>query len=202
MVILWLGCRCFLPSVRERPFNLKGWGYGFFLKKYSDCQCCWKNILILVKEKKIIWFRVLVINYCWILEKINILTLVLSETKFLNEAKNHNPPFKLKWSVPYGPTDSKFANPFRLNKELTPFFVYFLVKYINITYIFFIWTVTHQSLNFIFFKKHLNHSITKHQTILWIRNWYVHQINASNNVLSFIVYKCYPNMPFSFQFLI
>ncbi len=23
--------------------------------------------------------------------------------------------------------DSKFANPFRLNKELTPFFVYFLV---------------------------------------------------------------------------
>ena len=26
-----------------------------------------------------------------------------------------------------GPTDSKFANPFRLNKELTPFFVYFLV---------------------------------------------------------------------------
>jgi hypothetical protein len=26
---------------RERPFNLKGWGgYGFFLKKYSDSQCC------------------------------------------------------------------------------------------------------------------------------------------------------------------
>ena len=25
--------------VRERPFNLKG-GYGFFLKKYSDSQCC------------------------------------------------------------------------------------------------------------------------------------------------------------------
>jgi hypothetical protein len=26
-------------TVRERPFNLKG-GYGFFLKKYSDSQCC------------------------------------------------------------------------------------------------------------------------------------------------------------------
>ena len=32
--------------------------------------------------------------------KINILTLVLSEKKFLNEAKNHNPPFQVKWSVP------------------------------------------------------------------------------------------------------
>jgi hypothetical protein len=28
-------------------------------------------------------------------KKINILTLVLSEKKFLNETKNHNPPFKL-----------------------------------------------------------------------------------------------------------
>ena len=28
-------------------------------------------------------------------KKINILTLVLSENKFLNETKNHNPPFKL-----------------------------------------------------------------------------------------------------------
>ena len=37
-------------------------------------------------------------------EKINILTLVLSEKKFLNETKNHNPPPPLqgqvKWSVP------------------------------------------------------------------------------------------------------
>ena len=38
--------------LRERPFNLKWGGYGFFLKKYSDSQCCWKNILILVEEKK------------------------------------------------------------------------------------------------------------------------------------------------------
>jgi hypothetical protein len=28
-------------------------------------------------------------------KKFNILTLVLSEKKILNEAKNHNPPFKL-----------------------------------------------------------------------------------------------------------
>ena len=30
----------FVPYLRERPFNLKGGGYGFFLKKYSDSQCC------------------------------------------------------------------------------------------------------------------------------------------------------------------
>jgi hypothetical protein len=30
-------------SVRERPYNLKGRGMGFFLKKYSDSQCCWKK---------------------------------------------------------------------------------------------------------------------------------------------------------------
>jgi hypothetical protein len=29
--------------IRERPFNLKEGGYGFFLKKYSDSQCCWKK---------------------------------------------------------------------------------------------------------------------------------------------------------------
>ena len=33
---------CSLGSIRERPFNLKG-GYGFFLKKSSDSQCCWKK---------------------------------------------------------------------------------------------------------------------------------------------------------------
>ena len=33
----------------------------------------------------------------------------------------------LKRQKSYGPTDSKFTNLFRLNKELTPFFVYFLV---------------------------------------------------------------------------
>ena len=35
--------------------------------------------------------------------KINILTLVLSEKKILNETKNHNPPFKLNGQslIPY-----------------------------------------------------------------------------------------------------
>ena len=32
--------------------------------------------------------------------KINILTLVLSEKNVLNETKNHNPPLQVKWSVP------------------------------------------------------------------------------------------------------
>ena len=33
--------------------------------------------------------------------KINILTLMLSEKKILNETKNHNPsPLQVKWSVP------------------------------------------------------------------------------------------------------
>ena len=34
-------------------------------------------------------------------KKKKILTLVLSETKFLNKTKNHNPPLQVKWSVPY-----------------------------------------------------------------------------------------------------
>jgi hypothetical protein len=35
-------------------------------------------------------------------KKINILTLVLSGKKILNEAKNHNPPpLQVKWSIPY-----------------------------------------------------------------------------------------------------
>ena len=34
--------------------------------------------------------------------KINVLTLVLSEKKILNETKNHNPrPLQVKWSDPY-----------------------------------------------------------------------------------------------------
>ena len=38
----------------------------------------------------------------WRDKKINILTLVLSEKKILNETKNHipPPPFQVKWSVP------------------------------------------------------------------------------------------------------
>ena len=33
-------------------------------------------------------------------KKLNILTLVLSEKRFLNETKNHNPLLQVKWSVP------------------------------------------------------------------------------------------------------
>ena len=34
-------------------------------------------------------------------KKKNILTLVLSEKKILNETKNHKPHLQVKWSVPY-----------------------------------------------------------------------------------------------------
>ena len=35
-------------------------------------------------------------------KKKNILTLVLSEKKIMNETKNHTPPpLQVKWSVPY-----------------------------------------------------------------------------------------------------
>ena len=39
-------------------------------------------------------------------KKINILTLVLSEIKILNETKNHNPPppLQVQWSVPKSST--------------------------------------------------------------------------------------------------
>ena len=46
--------------LRERPFNLKG-GYGFFLKKYSDSQRCWKKYSDFGGGKKIIWLRIFVI---------------------------------------------------------------------------------------------------------------------------------------------
>jgi hypothetical protein len=83
----------------------------FFLKNYSDSQCCWKKYsdfgggkkkksdseflsynLMLNSGKK---FRALRDK------KINILTFVLSEKKILNETKNHNPLLQVKWSVPY-----------------------------------------------------------------------------------------------------
>ena len=73
------------------------------LKKYSDFGGGKKNNLIQSFCHKI---------YCYILEKnfalcmtkkINILTLVLSEKKILNETRNHNtpphPPLQVKWSV-------------------------------------------------------------------------------------------------------
>ena len=45
-------------------------------------------------------------------KKINILTLVLSEKKILNEAKNHNPLLQVKWSVPkIGPNTVPWGTP-------------------------------------------------------------------------------------------
>ena len=83
--------------VRERPFNLKGGGGGvmfFSKKKYSD--------LILVEEKnksdsEFLSYNLMLnseekkIALCATIKK-NILTLVLSEKKILNETKNHTPP--------------------------------------------------------------------------------------------------------------
>ena len=43
-------------------------------------------------------------------KKNNILTLVLSEKFFLNETKNHNPPFQVKWSVPKATEVDDFQN--------------------------------------------------------------------------------------------
>ena len=64
-----------------------------------------KNILILVEEKKKCDSGFLSYNLMLnsggknfalrATKKINILTLVLSEKKILNETKNHNPPCKL-----------------------------------------------------------------------------------------------------------
>jgi hypothetical protein len=51
------GCKCLNEMssinemVRERPFNLKG-GLWFFLKKYSDSQCCWKKYSDFGGDKK------------------------------------------------------------------------------------------------------------------------------------------------------
>ena len=40
-----------MQRLRERPFNLKGGGYGFFLKNILIPNVAEKNILILVEEK-------------------------------------------------------------------------------------------------------------------------------------------------------
>ena len=84
--------------LRERPFNLKGGGYGFFLKKYSDSQCCWKKYSDFGEGKKNNLIQSFChITYCWILEKKfatkkNILTLVLSKKKFWTKQKTITPP--------------------------------------------------------------------------------------------------------------
>ena len=43
-------------------------------------------------------------------KKIGILTLVLSEKKFLNVKKDHNSPLQVKWSVPKSMTKKILKN--------------------------------------------------------------------------------------------
>ena len=38
--VVWDNCTRKQFDLRERPFNLKGGLWFFFLKKYSDSQCC------------------------------------------------------------------------------------------------------------------------------------------------------------------
>ena len=69
-----------------------------------------KNILILVEEKKKSDSEFLPYNLMLnSVKKINILTLVLSEKKFLNETKNLT-PLQVKWSVPYLMSQVKVKN--------------------------------------------------------------------------------------------
>ena len=55
----------------EQPFNLKGGGYGFFLKKYSDSHCCRKNILNETKNHtpppfQVKWSVPETLNFCFV----------------------------------------------------------------------------------------------------------------------------------------
>ena len=90
----------------------------------------------------------------------------------------------------------------QIHSDLTMSYLPFLSIFLyNFTYIFFIWTVTHQFFYFIFLRNIWTIQL-KNLKILWIRNGHFHQINASNNVFSFIVYinfalKCHFPLEFS-----
>ena len=75
---------------------MKGEGYGFFLKKYSDSQCCWKKYSDFGGwKKKESDSEFLSYNLMWnsgkkirvLHDKKNILTLVLSEKKISERNK-------------------------------------------------------------------------------------------------------------------
>jgi hypothetical protein len=101
----------FYSFIRERPFSLKGAGYGFFLKK-------------------IFWFPML--SYNLMLnsgKKIHALhdkkkysnSLCFPKKKILNEKKNHNLPLQVKWSVPNHLTLRKWCyTPLQHNFVLDP----------------------------------------------------------------------------------
>jgi hypothetical protein len=59
-IYIWMQVKCYVqysfkdvPSLRERPFNLKGGLWFFFYKNIVIPNVAEKNILILVEEKKI-----------------------------------------------------------------------------------------------------------------------------------------------------
>jgi hypothetical protein len=56
----WNGYTHFRSGLRERPFNLKGEGCGFFLKKIFWFPMLSKKIFCFWWRKKKIWFRVFV----------------------------------------------------------------------------------------------------------------------------------------------
>ena len=70
---------------------------------------------------------------CALTKKINIITLVLSENKFLNETKNHNPPppppppLQVKWSVPNYKTQTDIKLYIKITTNLLFFAVHFSV---------------------------------------------------------------------------
>ena len=114
-------------ALRDGPFNFQGGGLWFFSKKIF-----WFPMLL----KKIFWFwwrknklsdsEFLSYNLMLNSEK-KFRTLrgkkkisILSENKFLNETKNHNPPLQVKWSVPkhYNPNPTN-AVPFGVSCKNT-----------------------------------------------------------------------------------
>ena len=70
----------------------KYYDFGGGNKKYSDSEFLSYNLMLDSGEK----------NVLCVTKKINILTLVMSEKKILNQKKPIDPPpLQVKWSVPY-----------------------------------------------------------------------------------------------------
>ena len=78
---------------KRTPWWFNNHGLYFFLKKYFDSQRCWKKYSDFGGGKKNNMMLNCGKNFALCAtNKINILTLVLSKKKILNETKNHNPP--------------------------------------------------------------------------------------------------------------
>ena len=71
---------------------------SFFLKKYSDSQCCWKKYSdfgggkFFLSDSEFLPYNLANVKF-W--KKNYVLTLVLSEKKILNETKNHTIPDRM-----------------------------------------------------------------------------------------------------------